>query len=434
MQITEGGQIYDLNFNPTQTFSGKSFQLAPDGGGGTYLFLAQVTSVASGQAVSNTVVASDTVQDLYGTATSTTVGNSSYQDVFSGGTASATAIGSGGTQTVYSSGTDLNATVNGGNQYILSGGKAIGTLITAGGNQVVSSGGIATGATVGSGGQDVYGTASTTVIGSGGVQVVEAGATATGTTVNSGGGQDVYGTASATTIAVVALRSSNPAPPPRERQSAAAPSRMSTARRSTTRSTAEPCTSATVASGGVQYVSAGGTAIGATVSSGGTQNDVGTASGTTVLNGGHEIVTSGGFASATTLSGGTLEIASGGSAGAILFGDSGTLQLEFADGVRRHHLRLPARRRDRPPEPRLHQRHDHSVLESADLRRQCQRHADGDQRCNGRRDPDPAGAILDGEFQRHLGRPGRHADHRSAGVQFRNSDGFGRAPVIGSDV
>jgi autotransporter passenger strand-loop-strand repeat protein len=47
-----------------------------------------------------------------------------------------------------------------------------------------------------------------------------------------------------------------------------------------------------------------------------------------VLNGGDEIVSSGGFADATAISGGTLEVASGGTAGAILFGNSGTLQLD----------------------------------------------------------------------------------------------------------
>jgi autotransporter passenger strand-loop-strand repeat protein len=98
----------------------------------------------------------------------------------------------------------------------------------------------------------------------------------------------------------------------------------------------------TVASGGVEVVY--GSAAGTTVRSGGTQYDVGTASGTTlsggtevvdgtasgttVLNGGHEIVSSGGFTATTAISGGTLEVASGGSAGEILFGDSGTLQLD----------------------------------------------------------------------------------------------------------
>jgi autotransporter passenger strand-loop-strand repeat protein len=83
----------------------------------------------------------------------------------------------------------------------------------------------------------------------------------------------------------------------------------------------------TVNSGGTQYDV--GTASGTTLS-GGTQDVLagGTASGTTVFNGGLEIVSSGGFANATALSGGTLEVASGGSAGAILFSDSGTLQLD----------------------------------------------------------------------------------------------------------
>ena len=40
------------------------------------------------------------------------------------------------------------------------------------------------------------------------------------------------------------------------------------------------------------------------------------------------MVNSGGFANATTISGGTLEVASGGSAVTVLFGNSGTLQLD----------------------------------------------------------------------------------------------------------
>ena len=69
----------------------------------------------------------------------------------------------------------------------------------------------------------------------------------------------------------------------------------------------------------------------------------------------------------------------------------------LADGVRRHHLRLHARRRHRPARSRLHQRHHQPVMDSAHLRRQCQRHAHGEQRRGGG-DADPARPIHRGEF------------------------------------
>ncbi|MGC2415831.1 MAG: hypothetical protein WA459_24430 [Stellaceae bacterium] len=107
----------------------------------------------------------------------------------------------------------------------------------------------------------------------------------------------------------------------------------------------------TVAKGGHQRISAGGAVSGATVKSGGSQTVLsgGVAHGT-VLSGGTEIVSAGGRASGTTLSkggteivhgkasggtinGGLIEVASGGTAsGTVTFISGGTLQLDAGAG------------------------------------------------------------------------------------------------------
>ncbi len=70
-------------------------------------------------------------------------------------------------------------------------------------------------------------------------------------------------------------------------------------------------TSTTLDAGGTQYVSSGGTAIGATI------------------NGGYDYVASGGVASATTISAGAMELASGAAADSVTFiAGGGTLQLD----------------------------------------------------------------------------------------------------------
>jgi len=105
-------------------------------------------------------------------------------------------------------------------------------------------------------------------------------------------------------------------------------------------------TSTTTDSGGVQDVTVGATAIGATVSAGGIQYDAGTASGTvlsggveavygsaantTVGDGGNELALSGGIIGGATISGGTLDLQSGSTAGSstISFAGGGTLKLD----------------------------------------------------------------------------------------------------------
>jgi len=86
--------------------------------------------------------------------------------------------------------------------------------------------------------------------------------------------------------------------------------------------------SGAVDSGGFDVVSAGGLALSTTISSGGTQYDYGSASGTIVSSGGFEYVVSGGTAASTTISGGTLEVTSGANGGNVTFASGGILQLD----------------------------------------------------------------------------------------------------------
>ena len=136
-----------------------------------------------------------------------------------------------------------------------------------------------------------------------GTQTIETGGTAVGAAVSSGGQQVVSGVTTGTVILSSGLE---------------------------TISSGGVATGTTVLNGGHEVVSSGGVADATVVSSGGTLGVVrgGTASGTMVLDGGHEIVSSGGFEAVATLTSGTLEVSSGGSVGAVLFGDGGILQLD----------------------------------------------------------------------------------------------------------
>jgi autotransporter passenger strand-loop-strand repeat protein len=86
-----------------------------------------------------------------------------------------------------------------------------------------------------------------------------------------------------------------------------------------------------VSAGGSEIISSGGTAIGASVTSGGTLTVIkgGVASGTIVSTGGTELVSSGASIVGATLSGGVVEIKSGGTAGSSTITiSSGTLLLD----------------------------------------------------------------------------------------------------------
>jgi hypothetical protein len=106
----------------------------------------------------------------------------------------------------------------------------------------------------------------------------------------------------------------------------------------------------------------------------------------------------------------------------------GCLPFRVSDRKRPHNL-ICAFQRDRPARARLHQRHHQPVMDPAHFRRQCQRHADREQRGGGGV-ADPARPIYGGEFRRHLRRLRRHADHRSASVQLSGTDAVGGAALI----
>jgi len=207
------------------------------------------------------------VQQIYGTATSTTVASGGQQVVNTGAVESGAIILAGGTQ--FDSSTAFGDIVSGGTQLVF--GSASGTLVSgAGGIEAVQVGGAVTGNTVVAGGAEfVSGAATSTTVGSGGFQFVQGSGHANSTTV------------------------SGP--------------------------------------GAFQVVNSGGFASNAIVESGGTINISagGVMSNTVVSSGGTEVVSSGGTLSGATLSGGQLEIVSGGTAGSSTINISaGTLILD----------------------------------------------------------------------------------------------------------
>ncbi len=162
----------------------------------------------------------------------------------------------------------------------------IGTPLSGGETLSVSSGQTSNGLIVTSGTEALVlsgGAADTTVVSSGGIAAIEAGGTASVTTVLSGGIQYDAGTASNTSLV------------------------------GGTQVVFGSAGSTTIDNGGVQDVISGGTASGATVSSGGTQYDAGTASTTTLMSSGTQVV----FARATSTMidrGGIQEVVAGGTA------------------------------------------------------------------------------------------------------------------------
>jgi len=161
--ITENGQTYDLNFDPSQKFSNEYFHLAPDAVKGT-----------------------DVVVNVFRYFDST-VTNGSQQTVLSGAVAFNTTVNSGGYQYLSSGGVAAGSTVNdGGFQFVELGGTANDTLISDPGTQIVSLGGMAGNTTVSGGEQDVYGTAIGTTVSDGGLQIVENGGSASDTDVDNG--------------------------------------------------------------------------------------------------------------------------------------------------------------------------------------------------------------------------------------------------------
>jgi len=115
----------------------------------------------------------------------TSVASSGYQYILPGGVADGTTVASGGIQNIDGSAT---STTLDGFQIIYSGAVASGNLIQSTGYEYILPGGTANDTTVMSGGiQNVDGTAVGNTISSGGYQIVFSGASAVSTTIDSGG-------------------------------------------------------------------------------------------------------------------------------------------------------------------------------------------------------------------------------------------------------
>ena len=191
--VSGGHQFVDGSATGTTVLFNEVFgvQTVNSGGSATFTSIGNgaFQTVNSGGSAISALVLSGGEQDVFGTASSTTLLTSGTQVVFSGGTASGVLV-SGGHQDVYGSATNTNLVFNGvyALQIVKSGGSASLTTVGNGSFQTVDSGGSAISASVLSGGeQDVFGTASNTVISNGGTEYVFSGGTASGTVVLGGG-------------------------------------------------------------------------------------------------------------------------------------------------------------------------------------------------------------------------------------------------------
>ncbi len=242
LQITEGGHLSQLQLDPNASFAGMTFGIFADGASGTDVTLGQQPvsdslTVSSGQSVEDILVldggslhvlaggtASDTMieaggsdlVDVGGDVTGTTIigasGSTSAGTETVYGSASSTTVLNGGFQDVW--GTATNTTVNGeySIQEIESGGSATGTTIDGGGSidgayQMISAGGVASATTVNQGGDQMVesgGIANGTIIMSGGMEEVYAGGTTNNTTIEGGTlGLDAGGAIAGGTITFV---------------------------------------------------------------------------------------------------------------------------------------------------------------------------------------------------------------------------------------
>jgi len=251
--------------------------------------------VSSGTTTGTTIISGGS-QYLYGTASGTTVigdaaGDTTTQDVHSGGTAFDTTLSSSGSQFIRAGAAAINTVISSGGFVVLAG-TATGTVIESGGKEYVDPYGVDISGTINDGGTQyvsgvsyAQGLASATTINDSGLQFISSGGAASGVIV-SGGEQDVYASGSATGTTVYAgaqvVNSGG-------------------------------FTSGTLLRGGNEYVSSGGTA-----------------SGTVVFGGGTNVASSGGIEISPVISGGTLELAAGAVlSGPVTFGGpTGTLQVD----------------------------------------------------------------------------------------------------------
>jgi autotransporter passenger strand-loop-strand repeat protein len=278
--------------------------------------------------------------------------------------------------------------LSGGTLDILSGGTAVGTTVDSGGSEIVSSGGTASNTTVSGGGSLVvlsHGIADPATIYGGGSETVSSGGTDLGAHV-SGGIQIDLGLVSGVTVYAG----------------------------SQVVGSAGTAIGTTVSNGGTEVVSSGGKTSGTVLRSGQEILSRGAVASGTVISGGGEIVSSGGSA----ISGGTLEVASGGTASGVVFSSGGILQLDasshLSGTVSGFHLGDEIDLRG------LAFSSSSSTLswKQTTLRGQRQRHADhqgGDEF----HEPHPGRQLHGVKFQRDLGWPWRHTDHRSANYQRR---------------
>ena len=118
------------------------------------------------------------------------VSNGDFLTVASGGVANFTVLNSGGTELVNAGGVANATTVNsGGVAYVLSGGIANDTTVNSGGTETINSGGVARSTTVNSSGNANVlsgGTASATQVNQGGTETINPGGTASGSIVHDG--------------------------------------------------------------------------------------------------------------------------------------------------------------------------------------------------------------------------------------------------------
>jgi autotransporter passenger strand-loop-strand repeat protein len=145
LQITDGGESYDLYFDPLQDLTQGQFVLLPATSGGIQIKLYAQTTVGNSQQL--------TVQSGQADA-GVTVTQGGALTIASGGTVDGTVVDPGGTEN--DSGTTSNTTLSGGLENLFSGGVASGTTVSSGGEQSVAKGARALSTHISSGGQQWF--------------------------------------------------------------------------------------------------------------------------------------------------------------------------------------------------------------------------------------------------------------------------------------
>ena len=131
LHLVESSTSYDINLDPSQSFSGECFGFTSDGSGGTVITVAHcrqvvissgTTSVSTSDPTLYIVEGSGTLDVVNGgTVTSATISAGGVISVTSGGATSDTTVSSGGVEVLTSGGFDISATVQNGGTTIVSG-------------------------------------------------------------------------------------------------------------------------------------------------------------------------------------------------------------------------------------------------------------------------------------------------------------------------